>query len=149
VWRYSGLVFLAYAVCAGAIGFGTGLYSLEPRLDLNLLRIALIALAIPALGEEVFFRGFLVPTAAQATNALPQMVLALIIFLTWHPLNAWLLFPAVLPLFSDWRFLLVTACLGVSCTHLWRKTGSLWPPIAVHWLAVVIWKGFLGAPQML
>jgi uncharacterized protein len=139
MWRYSGLVFLTYAVCAWGIGFGTGLYHFEPRIDVSLVHTAVIALVIPAFGEEVFFRGLLVP----------HMGLALFIFLAWHPLNSYLFFPTVLPLFSDWRFLLVTACLGIACIHLWRKTGSLWPPIAVHWLAVVIWKGFLGAPRML
>jgi uncharacterized protein len=149
LWGYSCLVFLAYGVCAWGIGFGTGLYKFEPHVDLGLLRTALIVLMIPALGEEAFFRGLLVPTAAQKPSAWPEISLALAAFLMWHPFNAWLFFPSVLPLFSDWRFLLVTALLGAACIHLWRKTGSLWPPIAVHWLAVVIWKGFLGAPRML
>jgi uncharacterized protein len=148
-WAYTGLVFAAYAALAWGIGFGTGLYRFEPQLDGDLLRIAVIALFVPAIGEEVFFRGLLVPTRTEKAQALPQIGLGLTAFLAWHPINAWLFFPGVLPLFSDWRFLVVTALLGVACVHLWRKIGSLWPPVALHWLAVVIWKGFLGAPRML
>jgi uncharacterized protein len=141
-------VFGLYAALAGTIGFATGLYRFEPRFDADLLRVATIALIVPALCEEIFFRALLIPTLPNRPNALPLMALALILFLGWHPLNAWLFFPSVLPLFSDWRFLLVTALLGVACIRLWRTTGSIWPPIAVHWLAVVIWKGCLGAPRM-
>jgi uncharacterized protein len=97
----------------------------------------------------VFFRSALVPTGAQRQKAWPQMVLALLVFLAWHPLNAWLFFKDVLPLFSDWRFLAVTAMLGIACTHLWRRTGSLWPPVMLHWAAVLVWKGLLGGPQMM
>jgi uncharacterized protein len=149
MWRYSAAVFALYAITAWGIGFTTGLYHLEPRLDLDLIRIAVIAFFVPAIGEEVFFRGLLVPNAAKKPNALLHMSFALGAFLVWHPLNAMLFFPSVYPLFSDWRFLSVTALLGGACIHLWRKTGSLWPPIALHWLAVVIWKGFLGAPRMM
>jgi uncharacterized protein len=146
-WRDCVGIFLLYALFAWGIGFATGLYVFDARFDLALLRTALIALIIPALGEEVFFRGLLIPTAAEKANARLRIGIALLAFLLWHPLNAFLFFPHVLPLFSDWRFLLVTACLGLACSHLWRKTGSLWPAIALHWLVVVVWKGFLGAPD--
>ena len=142
-------VFTLYAIAAWGIGFTTGLYKFEPHLDLSLVRVAIIAFFIPAIGEEVFFRGMCVLLRQNGEAALPQMALALILFLAWHPLNAWLFFPSVLPLFSDWRFLLVTALLGAACLYLWQRTRSLWPPILVHWLAVVLWKGFLGAPRMM
>jgi uncharacterized protein len=109
----------------------------------------LIAFFVPAIGEEVFFRCALVPTQAQKPRAWPQAVVALLLFLAWHPFNAWLFFKDVLPLFSDWRFLSVTAMLGIACTHLWRHTGSLWPPVLLHWVAVLIWKGALGGPQIM
>jgi uncharacterized protein len=149
MWLLSAGVFAAYATLAWGIGFGTGLYKFEPQLDASLLRVALVAFFVPAMGEEVFFRGALIPNYSQAHKALPHTALALALFLAWHPINAWLFFPTVLPLFSDWRFLLVTACLGIACSYLWRTTKSLWPPIMLHWLAVVIWKAFLGAPRMM
>jgi uncharacterized protein len=148
-WAHACLVFAIYAALVGTIGFATGLYRFEPRLDGDLLRVAVIAFFIPAIGEEVFFRGYLVPTQNEQPKAWLQMGLALIAFLIWHPFNAFIFFPATLPLFSDWRFLLVTALLGIACINLWRKTGSLWPSIGLHWAAVVIWKGFLGAPRMM
>jgi predicted Abi (CAAX) family protease len=148
-WLVSLWVFLVYAVLAWGFGFGSGLYRYDPQLDHSLLRVAIIAFFVPAIGEEMFFRGAIVPTGMETENAFPQMVLALAIFLAWHPFNAWLFFPEVLPLFSDWRFLTVTAMLGIACTYLWRTTGSLWPSIGLHWVAVIIWKAFLGAPRML
>jgi uncharacterized protein len=149
MWGLSAGVFAAYALLAWGIGFGTGLYRFEPQMDAGLLRVAVIAFFVPAIGEEVFFRGVLIPTQHEKDKAIGQILLALAVFLAWHPLNAWLFFPAVLPLFSDWRFLLVTALLGLACSYLWRATRSLWPPIILHWIAVVIWKAFLGAPRMM
>jgi uncharacterized protein len=148
-WVVSLWVFAIYAALAWGIGFGTGLYRFEPQLDANILRVSIIAFFVPAIGEEVFFRGVLVPSKAETAGALRHMVLAIAVFLAWHPLNAWLFSPDVLPLFSDWRFLTVTALLGIACTYLWRVTRSLWPSIFLHWLAVVVWKAFLGAPTML
>lgn len=149
MWWLSAGIFAAYAVLAWGLGFGTGLYTFDPKLDMSLLKVALVAFFVPAIGEEVFFRGVLIPSQDDKARALPQMVLALALFLAWHPLNAWLFFPQMLPLFSDWRFLLVTALLGMACSYLWRATRSLWPPIVLHWVAVVIWKAFLGAPRMM
>jgi uncharacterized protein len=148
-WRYCCGIGAIYAACAWSFGFVIDLYVYNPRIDLDLAQVALIAFFVPAIGEEVFFRAALTPTHAEKPSAWSQMAFALIAFLAWHPLNAALFFNDVLPLFSDWRFLTVTALLGLTCAHLWRKTGSLWPPILVHWVAVVIWKGFLGGPHMM
>jgi uncharacterized protein len=149
MWLFSAGVFIAYAVLAWGIGFATGLYRFEPHLDESLVRVFVVAFFVPAIGEEVFFRGALIPSTKEKVRALPQILLALALFLAWHPINAWLFFPEVLPLFSNWRFLLVTALLGIACSYLWRTTRSLWPPIVLHWVAVVIWKAFLGAPSMM
>lgn len=148
-WRQTALIAALYALSAWGLGFATGLYQWAPRLDLDMARAALIALVLPALGEELVFRGALIPTKAEAPRARAEIALALAVFLAWHPLNAALFFPSVLPLFADWRFLAVTAMLGLACSHLWRATGSLWPAVALHWLAVVVWKALLGAPRMM
>jgi uncharacterized protein len=148
-WGESLAIFALYGVCAWGFGFTTGLYEFAPHLNSDLVRVAILAFFVPAIGEEVFFRAALIPTSIEKPQARLNMALALIIFLAWHPLNAWLFFKDVLPLFTDWRFLAVTAMLGLACTHLWRKTGSLWPPVFLHWIAVVVWKGLLGGPAMI
>jgi uncharacterized protein len=142
-------VCLGYFGLAWLIGFGTGLYRFEPHLRVDLFRLALVAFFVPAMGEEVFFRGVMVPSRATHSSAYGRIALALLVFLLWHPLNAFLFFPSVVPLFCGWRFLTVTALLGLACTALWRRTRSLWPAIILHWLVVVVWKTFLGAPRMI
>ncbi len=149
MWPLIAAVFIAHGVFAGGFGFLTGLYRFEPNIGTELLRVAIIALFVPAIGEEVFFRAALIPEKTASHRAFLHMAAALVAFLAWHPINAILFFPQVLPLFSDWRFLTVTASLGIACTYLWRATGSLWPSIGLHWLVVIIWKALLGAPRMM
>jgi uncharacterized protein len=148
-WRLTALALGLHAAFALPFGLLTGLYGWDPRIDLDLLRVALVALVVPALCEEAVFRGAIMPGRAEAPVAPVSALVALVAYLAWHPINATLFFPEVLPLFSDWRFLIVTGSLGVVCAWLWRATGSLWPPVLVHWAVVVAWKGLLGAPRML
>ncbi|MEZ6012001.1 MAG: CPBP family glutamic-type intramembrane protease [Hyphomonas sp.] len=143
-WLTAGGVFLFFAVVASAIGFGTGLFHYAPALDSGLLKVALIAILLPALGEEFVFRGLL----AGKQSDLVRNATAIALFVVWHPINARLFFPQAEDLFGDARFLLIVALLGLTCQRLWQKTGSLWPPVAAHWLAVVLWKGFLDGPRL-
>jgi uncharacterized protein len=148
-WALTGGIFIVYGALAWGFGFLSGLYVWDPKVNNDLIRIALIAIVVPAIGEEAFFRGALVPLRVESRDRVVASVLAMAAFLVWHPINAALFFPEVLGLFSDPRFLLVTGMLGIACTLAWIETRSLWPPILIHWLAVVIWKGFLGAPVMM
>ena len=33
---------------------------------------------------------------------------------------------------------------GIGCGLARWRTGSLWPPVAIHWLMVVVWQTWLG-----
>jgi predicted Abi (CAAX) family protease len=50
-----------------------------------------------------------------------------------------------------WRptYLAVVALLGLVCTFLYLKTGSVWPPVLVHGITVALWKLFFGGPGRL
>jgi predicted Abi (CAAX) family protease len=51
--------------------------------------------------------------------------------------------------FHDPRFLLQTALLGVATTALYQGSGSLWPAVLLHALAVLVWLERLGGRQLL
>jgi uncharacterized protein len=145
-WQQSALIGLAGLAACWVIGLASGLYHWQPKLDWSLVQIALIAFLVPAVGEEVVFRGAMIPLPGEPGNGIGRVCLSTLAYLAWHPLNAALFFPDWLAYFSDIRFLVVTAILGLTCAVLWRRTGSLWPPVLLHWIAVAVWKGFLGAP---
>lgn len=96
--------------------------------------------AVPALLEELLFR--VLPPPRLWPFALAAYVL-------FHPLNAWLFWPEARDVFYDPAFLFLAALLGGGCTLLYRRTRSLWPPVALHWLVVAGWLLFLGGEDAL
>lgn len=143
-WTLTAGIAAGFFATASAIGFGSGLFRLAPGFDPDLLRIALIAILLPAIGEELVFRGAMVAE----NSGWGRCAVALLAFVAWHPLNARLFFPEAVTLFDDGRFLLIVGLLGASCIWLWQRTRSLWPPILLHWLTVVLWKAFLEGPRL-
>jgi predicted Abi (CAAX) family protease len=135
-WETLAVTFL-YAL--PALGLAGGL--LEPqRAETPALPLMLRVLLVPSLLEEVVFR--VLPPPQWARVMLAAYVLA-------HPLNAWLFVPAARPVFYNPLFLLLTALLGVSCTLLYRRTRSLWPPVALHGLVVSGWLLCFGGEAAL
>ncbi len=143
-WRAGAIAALAYSGFVLPFGLGTGLFVWTPTTE-GVLRTALIALFLPAIGEELVFRGplLLAPKAWAAWLAGPLLLL----FILWHPLNALVFTPAARALFFDWRFLIEAAALGAACTAATLAARSLWPAVALHWTAVVAWKALFGAPS--
>lgn len=122
-----------------AVGLTGGLLRPEiaPTAALPLL---LRTFFVPALLEELLFR------------VLPPLRLwpfALAVYVLFHPLNAKLLLLEARDVFYDPVFLVLTVLLGGSCTLLYRRTRSLWPPVALHWLVVAGWLLFLGGEDAL
>lgn len=105
----------------------------------GLIAIALIAIVIPALGEEMIFRVLLA-----GRRGFWRGVAALAVFVLWHSAQLWLGLPMAQPMFADPVFLAITAGLGLACTISWRRSGSIWPAVAMHWAVVVMWKGLAG-----
>jgi predicted Abi (CAAX) family protease len=75
--------------------------------------------------------------------------LSLGLFVAYHPLAGRLWYPQGRRLFEDGRFLLLTSLLGLVCVIAYQVTGSLWPPVLIHWLVVVIWLELLGGRRRL
>lgn len=71
-------------------------------------------------------------------------MLGIALFIVWHPLNAMTINPNAYPMFTNPLFLCLAALMAIACTITYLKTGSLWVPIAIHWLTVVVWVFFLS-----
>lgn len=106
----------------------------------ELIKISVVAFFIPALTEEIVFRGLLLPKRSPIWIAR-----SLLAYVLWHPLEAVTFLPASAPYFLELQFLWLVAILGLFCTAAYIRTGSLWASVLVHWLVVVAWKATGGA----
>lgn len=148
------LVLLAYSALALGLGVASGFLTLPwqwPPLAQALPRMAGLLL-MPALGEELLFRVLLIPTQGEGfpwSAQLAWMLLSLGLFVLYHPLAARLWYPQARALFNDPRFLVQATLLGVACSLAYGLTGSLWTPLLIHWLVVVIWlEPFRGRERL-
>lgn len=118
-------------------------------LDASTLKIALIALVIPTLGEELLFRVAMLPLP-DGKRSFPRLpaIVSIALFVLWHPLQGWFAGSERWTIFTDPGFLFAVLCLGVACTRAYWKSGSIWPCVVLHWLVVVCWKIFAGGPPL-
>jgi len=148
------LVLAGYGALALALGVASGFLSMPmqwPPLAEALPRLAKLLL-MPALVEELLFRVLLIPHPIEGFPWQPLLAwnaLSLGLFVLYHPVAARLWYPQARALFDDPRFLFQATLLGVACSLAYGFTGSLWPPVLIHWLAVVIWlEPFRGREQL-
>jgi predicted Abi (CAAX) family protease len=107
---------------------------------------------MPALVEELIFRVALLPHPLEGSSppvAVAWGALSVGLFTLYHPLAGRLWYRSGRPLFEDPRFLLPCALLGVVCVIAYGATGSLWPPVLIHWIVVVVWLELLGGREAL
>ena len=109
------------------------------------LRAALVVIVLPALAEELIFRGLLVPRPDQEFP-LWRAVATIALFVGWHPFQTVTFGPPWSVLFLAPAFLGAVFVLGAMLTAIYRRTGSIWPCVAVHWLLVASWKLLFGGP---
>ncbi|MBX3479684.1 MAG: CPBP family intramembrane metalloprotease [Caulobacter sp.] len=147
-WLWSAAVGLPTLALMGLIGISTGLYHPAPGDLADLPMTLLTVLFVPALGEEAIFRGLLVPSRGEPGRVWPALALSTLVYVLWHPLEGLTFLPGARGLFCRPDFLLVTGLLGLACGLTRWRTGSLWPAVALHWAAVVIWKTWLGGPAL-
>ncbi len=153
-WAIALALLGAYAALALPLGLRSGFLASGARRlgPAALLRLAAGLLPMPALGEELLFRVALLPHPLEGASlgaALGWGMLSVGLFVLYHPLAGASWYPAGRRVFRDPRFLLQCALLGIVCVLAYRLTGSLWPPVLIHWLAVVVWLGALGGREHL
>lgn len=146
-----------YAVVALAMGWSSRWLPRRwplppPALLARAPRRLLGLLLLPALAEEWLFRVLLLPNRSEGFQQ-PQLLgwfaLALGLFVLYHPLAAISWYPAGRPLFLRGPFLLQCSWLGLLCGLLYLQSGSLWPPLLLHWGAVVCWLEQLDGRRQL
>jgi uncharacterized protein len=152
-WAWCGVIFLAYAAVATPVGFASGFFT--PGLPqwpvARIILLPLVLLVTPGIGEELFFRALPLPHPSERAPRAHQVVaaaLALVAFVLWHPLNG-LWTPHVWPVFTNPVFLALAALMGLACTLAYLMSGSLWPPVLIHWVTGVVWSMFLGGRRLL
>jgi predicted Abi (CAAX) family protease len=133
-----GLLLFLVVVAAGFWATASGVLELRAAPRSAMLAISLSAFVIPALGEELVFRGWLRKGAPLGAIA------SLLAYILWHPVQTWLHLPFGRPEFLDPRFLSLIAWLGLACTLSRIRSGSIWPAVIIHWGVVVVWKALYG-----
>jgi predicted Abi (CAAX) family protease len=143
---------LVYAALAYAIGRSSGLLDHQPLTGPARIYLPLTLFVFPALLEEAFFRGVLIPNATRAHGwqaVAGATLLSTVAFVLWHPLNALSINPGARELFLDPAFLLIVSLLGVTCSLAYILSRSLWAPVLIHWLTVLVWVLWLGGRNLL
>ena len=151
---FSLLWLAAYAVIVIPLGLSSGLLRRQSAGGSAgaVLWRCLSLLVMPALLEELLFRVVLLPAPLEGASALATVGwtgLSLGLFVGYHPLAARLWYPAGGRLFQDGRFLLACSLLGLICSLAYLQSGSLWPPLLIHWVVVAIWLERLGGRRAL
>jgi len=146
---FSIVVFIIYIAVALPIGFCSGFFTigvLKTNIWVTIV-LPVSLLFVPSLFEEIFFRGLLLPHKERKISAKSMLLYSLFsitAFIAWHPVNAMTINPLAYSMFTNPVFLSLAALLAIACTITYLKTGSLWVPIAIHWLTVVAWVFLLG-----
>ena len=145
-WAEALVVSAAYLLLALPLALRWGLIDPAHRPEATVL-VAILprVLFLPALVEELLFR--VLPNPHPYEHAALREVfaagsLSLVAYVLAHPLAGYV--AGVSTPFMRPEFLLLAALLGSACLLLYRRSGSLLPPVALHWLVVSGWLAFGG-----
>jgi uncharacterized protein len=143
--RFSVVVAAAAATALTVVALPFHLLHFE-QTDISALPLrCLRVLFVPALAEEMFFRGLLVKDRTETSTPWISATLATVLFVAWHGIETLFLHHAA-PIFLRTDFLVCAAILGAACAVMRWRTASLWPAVIFHWLVVVVWQTWLGGP---
>ncbi len=146
---FGSIATLIYGIVAILFGLTTKLFSIKLYSGdfKTLLILPFVLIIIPSIPEEIFFRGLLLPSPSEfgsKKQVLFGVLASMSLFILWHPFTALTIYPQVRELYTDIRFITIVAMLSFVCTITYLKSGSIWIPIVIHWLTVVVWMFFLG-----
>lgn len=132
------LALFLVVLLAGAWAASDGVLRLDPLDRGQVQTLWLSAFLMPALLEELVFRGWL------SRGAPIPAIASFIAFVFWRPLQVMLNLPFARPEFTSPGFLMVVATLGFACTLTRIRSGSIWPGVVIHWGVVVAWLALFG-----
>ena len=152
-WVVAAILALAYTAIALPIGFWSNFLKLDTVTSRSTIWAVLVGcLFSPGLSEEIFFRALILPRPSENASELMLWFwggASLALFVVYHPLNALTFYPVGRSTFMNPVFLLLAAILGVACSIAYLQSGSIWPAVALHWLAVTAWLLLLGGYRRL
>ena len=152
-WLNTIVLLVIYALIAFSFGFSFDFLQLEHQFAKNtVLRIIATSLFAPAIFEELLFRVILLPQPSENMpigSILAWSITSLFLFIIYHPLNAIIFFPSGRETFFNPVFLGLATLLGLICTAAYLQTGSIWSPVFIHWVTVIIWLLCLGGMRRL
>ena len=126
------------------VAHATGLARLQsPPAATTAATLAATLFVMPALLEELLFRGLIIPREGPKAT---WIALSVFLFVLWHPLQVVTFGPPWAGSFLNPAFLVLVAILGLALARIYAVTRSLWPSVAVHWLVVFGWKAVFGGP---
>ena len=134
------LIGLLFGLIAGPIAYYQNIINVWETSFAPLLLIK--AFFLPSLFEETVFRVLLNPHPRENPSIASEQIWALVsvgLYVAWHPFNAWLLTPSARHVFYGPSFLVVTTLLGCACLAAYKRRGSVWQAVALHWAAVCVW----------
>ena len=143
-WGESAAIAAATLVVVGAIGLSTKLYVPGPANLTGMPRRLVETLIAPAIGEEIVFRGLLIPSKSEGGDFARAWLVSSVLFVAWHIVEGTTFLRSEAALFLRLDFLACAAVLGFGCAVMRWRTGSLWPAVATHWIMVTIWQIWLG-----
>ena len=153
-WALCAGLYAMFLVGAVPVGIVSGLLhpSLPPLSAGGALAVAVTVLVHPAFTEEFVFRVLLLPRRLDRigrSRLYATVAVALFLYVIAHPLNAYFFWPAVWHVFSNPFYLALATLLGLTCTTAYLMSGSIWPPVLIHWFTVTLWLLLLGGQALL
>ncbi len=153
-WRFCGVLYVLFLVGAVPVGIVSGLLhpSLPPLTPAGMVTVAAMVVLHPAFTEELIFRVLMLPRRLERITRARLYVtvsVALFLYVIAHPLNAYFFWPAAMHVFSNPFYLALATLLGLTCTTAYLVSGSIWPPVLIHWLTVTVWLLLLGGQALL
>lgn len=148
-WLWAIALFLAFSLLYLPIGLASGFLKVDVQFSQKTIATVVPGtLLMPGLFEELIYRVLLIPHAIETVTPVIWWLsvgLSWLLFISSHPLNPF----ANHGTFKNPIFLIGAALLGIACTISYIQSGSLWPPVLIHWLIVVVWLLALGGLRKL
>ena len=153
-WLWSAGILLLLVIIVLPIGLRTGFVRVEPMKGGrgSFVLLALLLAIHPSLLEELIFRVLFIPHPAHGYPFWRTFLWAgvgLFIFILSHPINGLFIRRSARPLFTDPLFLTFAGLLGIACTAAYLISGSIWPPMIIHWAVVTPWILLFGGGNAL
>jgi predicted Abi (CAAX) family protease len=149
-WKIA-IPFLLFAAISYLYGTAFGLFY-SGLLSSNLIYVPPITLFVfPTLLEEVIFRGLLIPQNIDEKTGLEKvsyLSVSTLLFVLWHPFNALTINTGAQGFFLNPHFLFIVMLLGLTCGYTYMQSKSLWVPVLIHWITVVVWVFLLGGRNL-